>query len=579
MITRLTAIRAASAAPALLFRVARAVEERSCTRIFSMMAGPMASFNGDIGFLMWVSRQLLKNVLKFDFSIDGDKNKAAVPQTFPEFIGGEKTKELRELYKAWVLTCFTEEDKKAVIINDPSAQDWEQHFEQITVPPVTELTTNQREQAVERAKVVVRARNYLYDQGRHVSSDDEVMYQAGLLLIASGEMRDDTRVADQGTDPTLVPPAGGCGDDGESVVGRSAQNGGVSSRSRCSTPVSDSFAPAPATPSPTPAPPSLSAVSDPIFPALSTSGLLSFSCAGTPVSDPIPPVPSSARAPLLDAAAQPGTMPPGPSSAPRSPSPPPAPLSPNHVSNPIPPAPASLSIARSAAPRPLPDEVPRPGTTVVPAAPVPAPPPTSGTKRRAELSLDRGSKRVTRSAEATATSVGTALLEESVDNVREEVTKETGGPLAWTVACCTEFVSATNGELMAPLLLRLVRLERLFIVKGMMATAKRSIPGAHRPALVATWITAGRCDRKAGQNLDITKGNLQKFKADVLRWWNAMQPAWRVKDDTGWWKKESYGGETGRHWRVRAGMACSPSSRLCRGGGVRLTMIRRQQSG
>lgn len=130
-----------------------------------------------------------------------------------------------------------------------------------------------------------------------------------------------------------------------------------------------------------------------------------------------------------------------------------------------------------------------------------------------------------------------------MDNVREEVTKETGGPLAWTVACCTEFVSATNGELMAPLLLRLVRLERLFIVKGMMATAKRSIPGAHRPALVATWITAGRCDRKAGQNLDITKGNLQKFKADVLRWWNAMQPAWRVKDDTGRWKKESYGGD------------------------------------
>lgn len=35
-----------------MFRVARVVEERSSTRIFSMMAGPMSVFDGEIGLLM-----------------------------------------------------------------------------------------------------------------------------------------------------------------------------------------------------------------------------------------------------------------------------------------------------------------------------------------------------------------------------------------------------------------------------------------------------------------------------------------------------------------------------------------------
>lgn len=124
-----------------------------------------------------------------------------------------------------------------------------------------------------------------------------------------------------------------------------------------------------------------------------------------------------------------------------------------------------------------------------------------------------------------------------------EVVKEIGGSLSWVVSSFTEFVSVANGEFMAPLLMCLLRLERIFLEKGVKAARNQSIPAVNRPVLVSTWITAGRCDRKGGKNMEVTNGHLSKFKAEVQKWWDTMQPGWRVKDMEGRWEKVAYKGK------------------------------------
>lgn len=136
-------------------------------------------------------------------------------------------------------------------------------------------------------------------------------------------------------------------------------------------------------------------------------------------------------------------------------------------------------------------------------------------------------------------------MDESAERVRAEVLKEKGGPLAWTFSSLTEFASVTSGEEMAPLLLSLLKLERVFQEKGMKGSPKQSIPGINRPAIVGTWITAGRCDRSAGQNMNVAPAQLGKLEADFRKWWDGMQPGWRIRDKDGNWDRGSYEGDWG----------------------------------
>ncbi|KAK6993081.1 hypothetical protein R3P38DRAFT_3224091 [Favolaschia claudopus] len=63
-----------------------------------------------------------------------------------------------------------------------------------------------------------------------------------------------------------------------------------------------------------------------------------------------------------------------------------------------------------------------------------------------------------------------------------------------------------------------------------------------RPALVSSWITRGR------RGSDFVVDNPEEYAEMWQRWWDSLQPAWRVRDTDGSWSVTAGYGAGGREW-------------------------------
>ncbi|KAF9035682.1 hypothetical protein BDZ89DRAFT_1130299 [Hymenopellis radicata] len=86
----------------LLLDVSQGVERVVLLRIFSLFGGPTHDSNGEMTAVC----------------VTTAKNKAPVPLSFVDWLGPKKIEELRMEYKRWLGTCFTEDEKKAVLLPD-----------------------------------------------------------------------------------------------------------------------------------------------------------------------------------------------------------------------------------------------------------------------------------------------------------------------------------------------------------------------------------------------------------------------------------------------------------------------------
>ncbi|KAF9000333.1 hypothetical protein BDZ89DRAFT_1050947 [Hymenopellis radicata] len=144
--------------------IQRGCEQRTFLHIFSLVGGPMSETGGEFN----------------TFNVMVSKSNAEVPLTFPEFWGDDKMTELVNVFKDYLVTCYSSEDKKSVIVGTSTTAGAATSTAQgATSLPSTSAATVPGEPTSEAAQIMdidsaegLRSLLSIYSSDEESSSDD-----------------------------------------------------------------------------------------------------------------------------------------------------------------------------------------------------------------------------------------------------------------------------------------------------------------------------------------------------------------------------------------------------------------------